>query len=168
MSEYDLRRLGGRKPRSAEERFAESYTPEPNSGCWLWLGAARGSNGYGRIKAFGKNMTAHRYSWVAAYGAIPDGMLVCHKCDNPACVNPSHLFLGTALDNMADCKRKWRTGGGTKTPLRGESNHRSKLTSADVSRIRADGRPQRAIASEYGVSQALVSKIKLNEIWRHL
>ena len=68
MSDYDLRRLGGRKPKSAEERFAESYLPEPNSGCWLWLGSERGSNGYGRIKAFGKVMPAHRYSWAKPHG----------------------------------------------------------------------------------------------------
>jgi DNA invertase Pin-like site-specific DNA recombinase len=94
--------------------------------------------------------------------------MVCHKCDTPKCVNPDHLFVGTAKDNMEDCKKKGRSGGGTKTPLLGESNPRAKLSPEHIVGIRTDDRPQRAIAKDFGVTQALVSKIKRNEIWRHV
>jgi hypothetical protein len=88
-------------------RFEMQHIPEPNSGCWLWLGATSPS-GYGNIYAFGSSLRAHRASWVIFRGAIPAGMHVLHKCDTPSCVNPDHLFLGSHADNMADKVRKGR------------------------------------------------------------
>ena len=175
MTDYDflnLKKLGGRKPFAAEHRFDESHIPEPMSGCWLWLGALRGSNGYGALKVNGKPVVAHRYSYERHVGPIPTGMFVCHRCDNPSCVNPNHLFLGTDQDNSDDKVRKSRQAKGAslaaaqkeKRP-RGESNGNSKLTRAQVTEIRAINLPQRAIASRFGVTQALVSKIKRKEIW---
>jgi hypothetical protein len=95
-------------PKSAAQRFHDSYVADPNSGCWLWLGRELGSHGYGSIKIFGRSVRAHRFSWELHFGPIPSGLLVCHKCDVPACVNPSHLFLGTHLDNETDKRAKGR------------------------------------------------------------
>ena len=81
--------------------------PEPNSGCWLWLSAVN-RLGYGRIRWRRRDFMAHRASWLAYRGPIPKGLLVCHKCDVPSCVNPDHLWLGTQLANLADQVRKRR------------------------------------------------------------
>ena len=85
--------------------------PEPNSGCWLWLGRCDGK-GYGRFN----NTMVHRLSYLAARGPISAGLLVLHKCDVPGCINPDHLFLGTALDNARDRDRKGRGGHGQPKP----------------------------------------------------
>ena len=154
------------------ERFDASYMPEPISGCWLWLGKEQGSNGYGRIKANGKYTAAHRYSYKRFVGEIPNGMLVCHRCDNPACVNPYHLFIGTHQDNTDDKVRKNRQAKGIKLAEaqyenrpKGELNGQSKLTQDQVNQIRSLNMPQRKIAKIFGVSQPLISKIKRKEMW---
>ncbi len=76
--------------------------------CWIWTGT-RGPQGYGRIRVGGRRSTgAHRFAWEIVRGPVPDGLFVCHRCDNPPCVRPDHLFLGTASDNAWDCARKGR------------------------------------------------------------
>lgn len=88
--------------------FHELYTKEPMSGCWLWTGSFF-ANGYGRFKEIGvTGQKAHRRSYEIHKGKIPEGMYVCHSCDNPPCVNPDHLWLGTNSDNMKDMVRKGR------------------------------------------------------------
>jgi hypothetical protein len=87
--------------------FDNLVIPEPNSGCLLWIGNVT-SRGYGRVKRGGKVWQAHRFAWVEANGPIPDGVMVCHHCDNPPCVNVGHLFLGSAADNAQDSSRKGR------------------------------------------------------------
>lgn len=98
----------GTYPRkSPEERFHESYIIDADTGCWLWIGTI-GSYGYGHFYANKKLHRAHRYSWELKNGPIPKGLLVCHHCDKPPCVNPSHLFVGTQMENIHDAMRKGR------------------------------------------------------------
>lgn len=93
------------------ERFA---VPEPNTGCWLWIGAVD-PHGYGVLSVRNKIRFAHRASWEAHRGIIPSGMVVMHKCDNPPCVNPAHLAVGTQDENMADMARKGRVRRGSRS-----------------------------------------------------
>jgi len=90
---------------SDKNRFLEKILK--SDGCWQWIAASRG-NGYGCMKVNRKVIDAHRLSWEIHFGKIPDGLLVCHTCDNKKCVNPAHLFLGTHSDNMQDCLKKGR------------------------------------------------------------
>lgn len=96
--------------KGAVARFEAKYIPEPNSGCWLWLGPVKigRRQGYGQFTLEGKTVGAHRAAWRLFRGTIPDGLFVCHKCDVRTCVNPDHLFLGTHVDNMVDMESKGR------------------------------------------------------------
>jgi hypothetical protein len=143
-------------------RFWRKVQKTP-SGCWEW-GGARHLQGYGFIKRKdGAQLRAHRVSYEIHYGPIPDGFDVCHRCDNPPCVNPEHLFLGTDLDNMQDMIAK-----GRKVSSPGVRNGQAKLTEEDVLSIRAARGRQEAIAALYDVSQTLVSSIKSGRRWAHL
>lgn len=105
--------MSGPKPQPRDEAFNERYMPEPNSGCWIWIGNAN-RDGYGLLTGSRKGkpyFLAHRVSWEMHKGAIPDGLHVLHRCDMPACVNPDHLFLGTHSENMHDMGRKGRGRG---------------------------------------------------------
>lgn len=131
--------------------------------CWEWVGArnAKGDEGYGTIWIDGAPRFAHRVSYTKHKGPIPDGMLVCHKCDNRRCINPEHLFLGSHADNMADMVSKGRA-----PRLRGEANGYSKLTAEAVADIRsALGVSQSALAARYGVSQPTISLVKSGKTW---
>lgn len=138
----------------------ERSVPEPNSGCWLWLGALN-SQGYARILRHGKHQIGSRISYAAFYGDDPGDRFVLHKCDIPICVNPDHLFLGSPADNSADMKNKGRS-------LYGERNARAKITEQQARAIRMDDRPAHQIADDYGVTATLVRSIKIGKAWRHL
>lgn len=95
-------------PYAALRAKIEAYSiPEPNSGCWLWTGSCN-RDGYGRLTHSHRTVDAHRLSWLAHRGPIPDGLWVLHACDVPSCVNPDHLWLGTNSDNQRDCTTKGR------------------------------------------------------------
>lgn len=143
-----------------KQRFEKSVSK--GDGCWLWTASTR--NGYGRLRVGERKATASRVSYELYIGPIPEQMVVCHRCDNPTCVNPAHLFLGSRADNMDDMIAKGRHIAGK---ARGEENGRAKLSLEQVAAIRQDTRSQSAIAAEYQVGQALISKIKLRKLWRH-
>ncbi len=151
------------KPKSTLSRFEAKIARCPMSGCWIWT-AVVNENEYGRFYVGnGMMMSAHRVSWLLYVGEIPQGICVLHRCDNSFCVNPYHLFLGTQQDNMADM-----FGKGRNRHIRGEDHYCAKLTSADVVAIRDDQRPQRTIASVYGIGHAQVGAIKRRQNWRHI
>jgi len=129
-------------------------------GCSEYQGY-RTSKGYGLRSRNGKINGAHRHAWEEAYGPIPESMQVLHRCDNRACVNPRHLFLGTNADNMEDRNTKGRQA-------KGERMGASKLTEADVLEIFEDRRPLRAIAGDYGVSHKTIFNIKKGLTWTYL
>jgi hypothetical protein len=139
-------------------------------GCWLWT-ARRDSFGYGRINVSGKSVGAHRVSWELANGRpIPEGMSVCHTCDNPSCVNPAHLFLGTQADNTADMDRKGRRRWRQPPRKQGSSHGRAKLTETDVYWIRyavALGVTKTALARAYGIHITTVYDAVCRK-WKHL
>lgn len=135
--------------------------PEPNTGCWLWMGSL--CDGYGNFIFRGHNR-AHRASFEIHKGEIPKGMLVCHTCDQRSCVNPDHLFLGTIQDNMDDRNRKGRQA-------MGERNH-SKIDSATVIKMRTlyvvNGMSTRKIAKIFSLSSSVTHKIVTGQKWKHL
>lgn len=144
-------------------KLEEFYIPEPNSGCWLWIGCAPRAKPYGHLTIQGKLWKAHRLSWTLFRGPIPDGMHVCHKCDVPSCVNPEHLFLGTNADNVADKVRKGRA-----RTIQGSQSHTAKMTEDDVRRIRLENWPLKRIEETFGISKNNASKAKLGRTWKHV
>ena len=136
---------------------------DKSADCWVWT-AHRDHNGYGRFQIDDYPRIAHRIAWELSYGLIPNGLWVLHRCDNPPCVRPEHLFLGTAADNYLDARSKNRM------PL-GESHPSSRLKLVQVMEIRRlglKGLSQRQIASQFGVAQPTVGKILRREKWAHV
>lgn len=144
-----------------EKRFKAKLKPMP-SGCIEWTGA-KVSKGYGSMKAGPTTIGTHRYAWELANGKIPKGLFVLHKCDNRACCNPEHLWIGTNADNVADMDQK-----GRRADTRGMNHPQRKLNEDQVISIRSDERSNPQIASEYGVTKELISQIKRRVCWKHL
>jgi hypothetical protein len=164
------RRAGGYGASDFTDRFwsyvAKDETPD---GCWEWTGSRHGS-GYGTLP-FGSRMDgsrsmvlAHRASWLVNVGAIADGLFVCHRCDNPPCVRPDHLFLGTPQQNTNDMRAKGRSALGERHPA-------AVLTEADVRSIRvraAAGVSRNMLAAEYGILPASIGQIVTRKRWKHV
>lgn len=152
----------GAKRGTLVERFWRAV--DKGGDCWLWTKAVdRG--GYGAIGA-GTNtdrrvLKAHRVSWELAHGPIPDGVFVCHRCDNPKCVNPAHLFLGSPSDNAADMATKGRAN-------RGERRWIAKLTDDAVREIRRSSEKGVDLAKRYGVSPTQVTAVRRGYEWKHV
>jgi len=134
-------------------------TRDRTTGCWEWP-KARHAGGYGWIRREGRSEVAHRHA-VALDGRDPAGWVVRHSCNNPPCVNPDHLLLGTHADNAQDREDAGRTKRGVDLP-------QALLTEDDVRAIRSDNRRKQTIADEFGVSQPLVSMIQLRQRWGHV
>lgn len=144
------------------ERFERLTMPVPESGCLLWLGAVD-KDGYGKAKVGGKDVRAHRWSWLLHKGEITGGLHVLHRCDVPTCVNPEHLFLGTNVDNVKD---KIAKGRDYKLP----PQRKPKLTEeqvAEIRRLRGKVR-QIDLAAMFGVHHSQISRIQTGAFWRHL
>lgn len=157
----------GPRPRPIVELFERHFVPEPNSGCWIWIGA-RLPDGYGTFGSY-RNVTragrAARVAWMLYRGEIPSGLEVRHKCDTPPCVNPGHLLLGTRVENERDKVDRGRRGPGEKSTC-------VKLTDAQVLDIRArysaGNTSLSKLAREYRVSLDNIHRIIRRETWSHL
>lgn len=139
---------------------------EPDA-CWLWL-AARDKNGYGYTSVNRKHVKAHRVAWELTNGLVPAGLFVLHKCDRPQCVNPTHLFLGTQIDNMQDAARKGRI----RVPgLRGDAHPNAQLTTDQVLAIYQRTKSTEShgsIAIDFGTSRDNVWRIANKKCWIHV
>lgn len=150
------------------QRLEEKYITIPETDCWWWT-ASLNNKGYGQFWLEGKMWRAHRASWELHVGGIPEGMCVLHKCDNPTCINPEHLFLGTQLENIEDRDTKGRQVAGTSL---GERHGMTSLTESQVLDIRAmykTGRyKQKTLADQYGLTKATAHNIIKGKTWSHL
>lgn len=149
--------------RPAADRFWEKVSK--SDGCWEWTGAIS-QKGYGNFWDGARYVNAHKFSWEFQHGKAPDRMCVCHVCDNPKCVRPDHLFIGSYSDNMQDCSKKGRLNH-----YFGESSPAAKLTEAQVLEIRrahAQGARMSDLARRYGLTQSSIALIVRGINWSHL
>jgi hypothetical protein len=165
-----------RRGRAVEERFWEKVAVGKSwTLCWEWLGSKDGS-GYGMLSVAGATQRAHRFSWVLTRGPIPKGIQVLHHCDNPGCVNPAHLWLGTNADNVHDKMIKHRESRGEAhgrtCRIPKQTHHPKKLTAEKVLQIRAlyaeGGITMPDIARRYNINDGTVYQIIKKQIWRHI
>lgn len=170
--------MRGRAPNgeSVGQKLDRLSMPEPNSGCQLWLGSVN-AKGYGKFGSGGKNVRAHREAWIERNGPVPRSMHVCHRCDVRSCINPDHLFLGTAADNNADMMAKGRHRAPPKRqgprppragPARGETHCRAKLTESVIRVIRASDLPKKVLARRHGVDPKTIRAVISRKCWAHV
>jgi hypothetical protein len=145
-------------------RFLSSVLMSENvNECWVWMGGVN-ARGYGKASMDGKFIPAHRMSYILFFGEIPDGKLVCHACDNPPCVKPAHLWIGTTQENTKDMVKKRRH-------IFGEKSSVSKLSSQDVRDILALERlgiNQAVIGEKFNISAGHVNNIVKKRVWKHI
>lgn len=147
---------GFKDTRTIEEKFNKHVTKHDANKCWDWKGAIC-KDGYGKLYDAGNWRRAHRISYKLFIGPIPEGFLVCHRCDNRICVNPAHLFIGTDEDNMIDKVKKGR--------------HSYKLFEKDILEIRkrcSEGGVKTELAKEFGVTAGYIGHIAHRRLWKHI
>lgn len=158
-----------RNPESArdalliEQRLANGLDSAEDGKCWEWVRAS--SRGYGQLGVAGKLAHAHRLAYELACGIIPTGLFVLHSCDNPPCINPEHLHLGTASDNIRECVERGRFSRNT---ARGELHYSAKLTKSDVReivRLNHLGVSIKTLSIKYGIHKANIRLIVMRRIW---
>lgn len=163
-------KIRGQTVYSPADRIKRMAERDLATGCWNWTGATRG--GYGRLivgsRSDGsrRSVSAHRLAYEAFVGPVPEGMEICHRCDNRKCTNPDHLFPGTRQDNVDDRESKGRG-----VYVRGEGVGTSKLSDAEVMsarRLRKQGWVYQQIADRLGVSKRTVMRAVKGETWRHV
>jgi hypothetical protein len=132
------------------------------NGCWEWVGGR--NSGYGQIQTkLSSKRGAHQVSYEAHHGKIPEGQVVRHTCDNPSCINPDHLILGTQADNVAD-----REARGRRKDINGEQIGTARLTAEQVLEIRASDKSLTQLARQYNVHKTTISLIRSGKSWKHL
>jgi hypothetical protein len=146
---------GHRMPVPLDRQLDERTMPVPFCGCLIWLGGTT-ERGYGKMTFEYKTLLAHRVSWELRHGPIPHGLLICHRCDTPACVNPDHLFLGTPQDNMDDMAAK------------GRSKPPRTFSEDEVRLIRSTARQTMALAERFGVSRTTIKQIRSGRTYTHV
>lgn len=154
---------------NVRERFNSKHITAP-SGCWLWQGHLD-RKGRGNLRVNGRRVIASRLSYELHFDVIPDGLYVCHECDNPQCVNPDHLWLGTHRDNTDDMIAKGRHRRCGRKDVQGERNSKAKLTAEQVQAIRragASGQRPSDLARQYGVVHSCIHGILTGRTWKHL
>lgn len=151
--------MAARPYRTLAWAFDHYAIPEPMSGCWLWSGTLGPIHGYGQIRIANVLWCAHRLSYTVHYGEIPPGLMVLHRCDTRPCVNPDHLYLGTAKDNVRDALVRNRM------PV-GEQNYRAVLTNGAVRHIRATTESNSDLAMVYGVTRQAIRNARAGKTWR--
>ena len=163
--------------KSFQDKFWSNVAPPDKNGCQKWLGASylcfshdRKGRRYSkpnsvrpRVTVGGRSHMDYRVSWMLKHGQIPKGMFICHHCDNTMCVNVDHLFMGTHQDNMDDMKKKGRQGY-----HKGEAHGMHKLTEEQVETIYTSIEMGRTLAKQFGVDEAVITRIRQRKIWTHV
>ncbi len=148
---------------NSEDKFFDNCIPVTETGCWLWLGEIKVSNGEerGRVMIRGERDYAHRWAYRIAIGDIPEGHQVNHHCDQPTCVNPAHLYAGTQAQNVHDMLSRGRHVASPRA-----KNGNAKLTEQDVSRIRASDLTIKQLAEHYSVTTENIRAIRAYKTWK--
>lgn len=146
-----------------QERIETKVLRIPEAGCWVWMGSTQ-VRGYGELISNKRKHLAHRASYEAFVGKIPKGMYVCHACDNMACVNPNHLFLGTQKQNLQDMANKGRSTRGVKNPM-------AKLTEEQVKEIKQEfavGKTDVELSMQFNISRSTIYGIRNRRLWSYI
>ena len=163
-------------------RIHERMSVDEQTGCWLWHGA-KTKRGYGVAGFNGRMRLVHREVWRISVAEIQNGKFLCHTCDNPQCINPAHCYVGTHKDNMRDmvsrgrhwamqqperARRVFSENGKRNTWMKGERNHKAKLTEQQAKEIKGDKRPTKILMAEYGVGRTTIQGIRSGRRWKHV